>query len=179
MGHGTQEIWTTLGQYLPHQLGPDREGKELCAPAASPQIHHPGLPRGRSIGPDGGRGRGTQGGLQLGDEIAALFPGNDVSLRGQLSIGALHRDGTDLQVLRKAPPRGEPAPGGQAAAEDVIPDAAAEVVIAGDGPPPVQIICEHGCPPIWPDKKERNWTFSSDQIRLKYRQRKNARTFFL
>ncbi len=104
----TWEIWTTLGQYLPHQLGPDR-GEELCAPPPPRRSIIRGCRGGASV-PDGGRGRGTQGRLQLGDRIAALFPGNDVSLRSQLSIGALHRDGTDLQVLRRLPPGGSRLP---------------------------------------------------------------------
>ena len=88
-----------------------RRERALCSrrlPAYSSSRAAPGA--GASVRMGGGDG-GRRAGSSWGDEIAALFPGNDVSLRSQLSIGALHRDSTDLQVLRKAPPGGEPAPG--------------------------------------------------------------------
>ena len=64
VGHGTQEIWTTLGQYLPHQLGPDREGERaLCSRRLPRRSIIQGCPGGgasvRMGGGDGGRRAGS------------------------------------------------------------------------------------------------------------------------
>ena len=50
-------------------------------------------------------------------------------------------------MLRQRPLGGQPLPGGQGAAEDVLPDAAVEIFIQRQPAPLFQGICQHMAPP--------------------------------
>ena len=50
-------------------------------------------------------------------------------------------------MLRQRPLGGQPLPGGQGTAEDVLPDAAVEIFIQRQPAPGFQGICQHMAPP--------------------------------
>ena len=132
-----------LGEDLPGQPGPEGGGKTGGIDLPAFQIQPPGpgrlLRRNRN-----GLCRCRETAVHRGGEKAQPGPGFHKSLGLQLLIGRLHRDDGHPQVLRQGPLGGQPLPGGENPAENVVPQAAVQIFIQRQTVSIFQMIGQHG-----------------------------------
>ena len=135
VGQGTHQPLPLLGDDPAHQPRPHREGKALRSAAAAGHVQQP-PPLGGGLPWPGLRRRGpVWPHLHRADEIAPLLLWPEIALRRELGIGVFHRDHRRLQMPGQGPLRRQLLPGGQPPGQDILFDAAVEIVIPGQAPP--------------------------------------------
>ena len=135
VGHRRQQPLPLLGDDPAHQPGPHGEGKALRPAAAAGQVQQPPPPWG-GLPQLGLLRRGpVRPHLHRTDEIPPLLLRAEIALRQKLGIGVLHRDHRRLQVPGQGPLGRKLLPGGQPPGQDILFDAAVEIIIPGQAPP--------------------------------------------
>ena len=145
MGSRLKQLGSPLRKYSSHQTGPDRKREALCPASGPPQVQPP-LPLFPVLFPGLCRILPNWSCLHRVDKIPPLFPGVQVPLRLQLGIGVLHRYHCGIQMGGQGPLGGQLLPRFQAAGQDVLLDAAIQIVVPGQAPSLFQIICQHKQP---------------------------------
>ena len=138
---GMAQAGALLQNGLAHQPRPDGKGKILRRNGVGDQIHLPVVLGGGCCVLPGELG--CQRPLDRADVVALFLHTVDVALGHQLLVGVFHRDDADLQMGGQRPLGGQLLPRRQPSGEDVVLDAAIQLLIQADAAVLCQWIGQH------------------------------------
>ena len=142
---GVEKAGALLQNGLAHEPRPDGEGEVLRVDGVGDKVKEPCalarlqrvLRHGRRLG-----GQGRQHGA---DEVALFLHAGEIALGHELLVGVLHGDDADLQMGGQRPLAGQLLPRRQTAGEDILLDAAVQLLVQADAGCFIQCVGEHGC----------------------------------
>ena len=91
--------------------------------------------------------------------VSAPRSGLQISFRGKLGIGGLHRYHGDAQVPCKCSPGRHALPWTQLSGQDILPDLPVQILIERLISPVTKIVGKHDPSAIWSYKNNQYWLF--------------------